>query len=265
MKILITGANGRIGRILRDDLTDHRLRLLTRSPIEPAELGESGGEPIESHAGDIADAEAIGPAFAGVDAVIHLAAASAVKSAWEDVVSANLVGARNVLECARRAGAGRLVYASTTHTVAGHERAAAPQLYELDATTTFGVEVEPRPDSLYGASKAFGEALGHWYSDAHGLRVISLRIGYVSGTPDDQFESPHQGEEELDLAELTMRKRMRAIWLSHRDCAQIFRRALESDLRWAVVYATSDNPRQIWDLEPARRLLGFAPQDRAPE
>jgi NAD+ dependent glucose-6-phosphate dehydrogenase len=253
MKILLTGATGRIGQIVRAELADHDLRLLTRSAID---------EP--SHVADIADFEAIRPAFAGVDAVIHLAAASAVGSEWEQVLPANIVGARNVYEAARLEGVAQVIYASTTHTVAGHERAAGPALYELDGEVTFGIELGPRPDSLYGASKVFGEALGRWYSDVHGLRVICLRIGYVSGRPDDEFESPGAGDPDIDPAELATRKRMRAIWLSQRDCAQLFRRAIASELAWAVVYGTSDNPRQIWDLEPARRLLGFVPRDTAP-
>ncbi|HWH36170.1 MAG TPA: NAD(P)-dependent oxidoreductase [Candidatus Limnocylindrales bacterium] len=256
MKILITGAGGRIGQLLRADLAEHDLRLLARSPIEDAAE--------EVVIGDVSDLEAIRPAFVGVESVIHLAAASEVGSDWRPVLSANIEGARNVLEAARLEGVPQLIYASTTHTVAGHERAAAPQVYELEQQQTFGIDIEPRPDSLYGASKVFGEALGRWYSDAHGLRVICLRIGYVSGRPDSDFESPYEGEEELDPGELKMRKRMRAIWLSRRDCARLFRAALASDARWAVVYATSDNPRQIWDLEPARRLIGFEPLDSAP-
>jgi NAD+ dependent glucose-6-phosphate dehydrogenase len=259
MKILITGATGRIGEILRADLAEHDLRLLTRSEIDDA--GEA-----ETHTADIADLESIRPAMRDVDSVIHLAAASAVDSEWEQVLPANIIGARNIYEAARLEGVPQVIYASTTHTVAGHERAAAPELYELDAGTTFPADIDPRPDSLYGASKVFGEALGRWYVDVHGLRVVCLRIGYVSGQSDHDFESPYEGgEQRLDPKELTMRKRMRAIWLSHRDCTQLFRRALESQVDWAVVYATSDNPRQIWDLEPARRLLGFAPADSAPE
>ncbi|HVM31301.1 MAG TPA: NAD(P)-dependent oxidoreductase [Candidatus Limnocylindrales bacterium] len=258
MKILITGATGRIGKILRERLSDHQLRLLGRSEVE-----DPGN--AETHIADITDLDSLRPAFRNIDAVIHLAAASAVDSKWEQVLPANIVGVRNVYEAARLEGVGRVVYASTTHTVAGHERAAAPALYELDATTTFPVDVEPRPDSLYGASKVFGEALGRWYVDVHGLRVICLRIGYVSGEDDEDFESPYEGEERLDRRELATRKRMRAIWLSHRDCVELFRRALVADVDWAIVYGTSANPRQIWDLAPARRLLGYQPRDSAPE
>jgi NAD+ dependent glucose-6-phosphate dehydrogenase len=254
MKIAITGANGRIGRLLQAALeAEHDVRPVTRSAAEPP-----------ARQADLTDLEALRHAFEGTQAVIHLAAASAVRSSWEEVLPANLVGVRNVYEAARLEGVEQVVYASSTHTVAGHERAAAPAIYDLDAGTIFGIAAEPRPDSLYGASKVFGEALGRWYSDVHGLRVICLRIGYVSGLSDAEFESPRAGEEDLDPQQLQVRKRMRAIWLSRRDCVELFRRALASERRWAVVYATSNNPRQIWDLRPARELLGFEPRDGAP-
>ena len=250
--ILITGADGLIGSILRRELADLELRLLTRAPIE-----------APSHVADIAELDAIAPAFAGVEAVIHLAAESSPQAAWSELVGPNVIGLRNIFEAARLAGVGRVVYASSTHVVAGHERAAAPALYELDDTRRFGVDVPVRPDSLYGATKAFGEVLGRYYADAHGLAVICLRIGWVWGGPDEEFLG---GQDERDLADWQRQfhRRSRAIWLSQRDCGQLFRRALAADVRWAVVYGTSDNPRQIWDLEPARRLLGFRPQDSAP-
>jgi nucleoside-diphosphate-sugar epimerase len=216
-----------------------------------------------SHVADITDLDAIAPAFAGVESVVHLAAESSPQADWPDLLGPNVIGLRNVFEAARRAGVGQLVYASSTHVVAGHERAAAPQIYELDDERVFGT-AEIRPDSLYGATKAFGEALGRWYADEHGLHVICLRIGWVWDGPDDEFMA-RRDQHRLTAEQRAFRRRSRAIWLSQRDCGQLFRRALTAhDLRWAVVYGTSDNPRQIWDLEPTRRLLGFAPQDRAP-
>ena len=58
--------------------------------------------------------------------------------------------------------------------------------------------------------------------------------------------------------------RMRAKWLSQRDCAELFRCALEADVRWAVAFGTSNTPRQLWSLAEARRLLGYEPKDAAP-
>ena len=251
--ILITGAEGRIGGVLRRELADLPLRLLTRTPIEQP-----------SHIADIADLDGIRPAFDGVASVIHLAAASSPRADWPEVLASNVIGTRNVLEAARLAGVRRVVLASSTHAVGGHERAAAPALYELDDPRTFGADIEPWPDSAYGASKLFGEALGRWYADAHGLSVICLRLGWVWEGPDAEFMA-RPPEQQLTDEMRRFRRRSRAIWLSQRDCGRLFRAGLAAEgIGWAVVYGTSDNPRQIWDLEPARRLLGYQPLDRAP-
>lgn len=201
-----------------------------------------------SHLADVADYDALRPAFDGIDSVIHLAGASEVDSTWEDVLQANIVGTRNVFAAAADAGVAQVVYASSTHAVAMHEREAAPQVYDIEDARVFDESVPLRPDSLYGASKAFGEVLGRFYSERHGLRVICVRIGWVNNG-----RLPQGGS-----------RRAAALWLSDDDCVQLFRRALEADdVRYAIVYGTSDNARQIWDLSSARRLLGFDPRDGA--
>jgi len=179
------------------------------------------------------------------------------------VLAANIVGAYNVFEAARRAGVARVVFASSTHAVGMYDEENAPALYRLEDERTFDEQAALRPDSLYGASKAFGEVLGRFYSDRHGLSVICLRIGFVTPTDDSGFLSPR----DVDARDRAQARRARAIWLSHSDCAHLFDRAIDADasLRWAIAYGTSDNPRQIWDLDSARRLLGYSPQDRAPE
>lgn len=225
---------------------------MTRQPIDAV-----------SHVADIADLAAIQGAFEGADAVIHLAAEASPRADWSAVLESNIVGARNVFEAARLAGVRRVVFASSTHTVTGHERAAAPAIYALDDERAFGVDAEPWPDSLYGASKLFGEALGRWYADVHGLSVVCLRIGWVWEGRDEDFLAAPPADLSEELRRF--RRRARAIWLSHRDCGRLFRAAIEAvGIDWALVYGTSDNPRQIWDLEPARRLLGYRPLDRAP-
>jgi NAD+ dependent glucose-6-phosphate dehydrogenase len=252
---LLTGANGLIGRVLRRELSDrYDFRLMTRSPID---------EP--SHVADIADLEAIAPAFEGVAAVVHLAAASAVDSDWQDVLPANIVGAYNVFEAARRQGVEQVVYASTSHVVGMYEREAVPDIYDLDDPRSYDADVALRPDSLYGASKGLGELIGRLYVERHGLRVICLRIGMIV---DDEPLRPPADRHTLntDSDEIKGWRRTRTIWISQRDCAQLFDRALSADdVGWAVVYGTSDNPRQIWDLRGARQVLGYRPQDSAPE
>jgi len=251
-RVLITGAGGTIGTVLRRRLRErYQLRLLAHEEIdEPAVIA------------DISDGAAIRPAFEGIDVVLHLAAAANVDSTWDQLLAPNVVGAYNVFEAARAAGVRRVVFASSTHAVGMHGVEAAPELYRLDDERVFSDEVALRPDSLYGASKAFGEILGRYFSERHGMSVICLRVGFVSPAANEAFRSPR----ELPERQRAAGPRAGAIWLSHRDCAALFAAAIDAQpaLKWAVAYGTSDNPRQVWDLSSARRLLGYHPRDRAP-
>jgi nucleoside-diphosphate-sugar epimerase len=205
---------------------------------------------VPSHVADIADLAAILPAFEGVDSVVHLAAAADVDSTWEEVLASNIIGTRNVFEAARLAGVAQVVFASSNHVVGMYEQDGKPEIYRADIDKPLVDEgPAPRPDSLYGVSKGFGELIGRYYVERHGLRVVCLRIGWVW----DRDEPP------------TNHAQAEAIWLSHRDCAQLVRRALEADqVDWAVVYGISNNPRGFWSLDGARRILGYEPQDSPP-
>lgn len=239
MQILVTGAEGLIGTAVRRELGERfELRALTYRPAD-----------FPSFVGDIRHLDEILPAFAGVDAVVHLAASASERSSWEEVLGNNIVGTRNVFEAAHRSGVGRVVFASSNHAVGVYEQEAAPDVYRLDHPLVIGEGVAPRPDSLYGVSKVFGETLGRYYADVHGLRVVCLRIGSVRR---DDDPCAHE-----------LPQRMRALWLSQRDCAELIASALTADVRYAIVNGTSDNPRELFSLRGAREL-GFEPRDRAP-
>jgi nucleoside-diphosphate-sugar epimerase len=156
------------------------------------------------------------------------------------------------------------VFASSNHVIGMYEREAAPEIYDADDRREYDEGVEPRPDSLYGVSKGFGELIGRYYADRFGLHVICLRIGSVVDQPDADVMHDLARPTD-DPAELERRRRTGAIWLSHRDCAELVARAIDADaVRWAVVYGVSDNARRFWDLASARELLGYRPQDGAP-
>lgn len=252
-KVLVTGANGLIGGIVRRYLRGtYELSYLTREPAA-----------YESHVANLCDLEAIQPAFAAMDAVVHLAASSAVDSSWEDVLADNIIGTRNVFEAARVAGVPRIVFASSSHVVGTYEREGAPAIYDLGDARVYDERVSIRPDSLYGASKAFGEALGRLYSDQFGIHVVCLRIGSVRASPTPtRSDDGGIGPAPAGFADTS--ERLRATWLSYGDCAELIRCALDSDARWAIAYGTSDNPRQLWDLRSARDLLAYHPRDAAP-
>ena len=142
-RVLITGAAGGIGRMIRPLLRGvyPSIRLSDIVDIEP----EAGEEFVKADLADLARLERI---CAGVDGVIHLGASS-VEDQWEPVLSNNIVGCYNLFEAARRQGVQRIVFATTNHVVGFYRR-----------QRTIDHTVMPRPDSRYGVSKAFGEALG---------------------------------------------------------------------------------------------------------
>lgn len=228
-KVLMTGASGMIGVSLRDLLKDrYALRLQERpggKSIGPALDGE---EIVQA---DVADLDSMRAAVRGCDAVIHLAASSAVSTPWEDALQNNIVGMYNVLEAMRQEGVGRMVFATTNH-VTGY--------YELKGRPCYP-DMPVRPDGYYGASKAFGEALARFYVDEHGLAVICLRIGSWQPEP-------------LNVRHLST-------WLSPRDMAQLAWRSIETPLNWGIFYAISGNTRRYWDIGPTQEQLGYVPDD----
>ncbi len=251
-RVLVTGAEGMIGTAVREHLAGrYELTSLTLTPQE-----------FPSHVGDIAELDAIRPAFEGVDAVVHLAASAAVETPWDDVLHNNIVGTYNVFEAARLAGVSRVVFASSNHVVGMYELDGAPAVYDPDDERSYDHTAEIRPDSLYGVSKAYGEALGRMYMERYGLRVFCLRIGAVR-----EHDDPTAGTAIplIDLDAEGQRNRLRAVWLSKRDCAELIASCLDAeDVSWAVVYGVSGNPRRFWDLTHARALLGWEPEDAAP-
>ena len=244
-KVLITGMSGLIGGLLRrhlEGLGGYELSALNRRRVEGVECFQA----------DIADLEAIKPAFEGQDVVVHLAA-SLDGSNWESQLSSNVIGAYNVYEAARLAGVKRVVFASSGATIVGFELVppynaiAAGHYDEVPKDYTMITHEMVRPDRIYGAAKVWGEALGRHYSDAHGLSILCVRIGSVT-----QENRPR-------------RPRERAVYLSHRDISQILQKCIDApdDLLFDIFLATSNNKWGYRDLEHARQVLGFEPQDSA--
>ncbi|HLI50803.1 MAG TPA: NAD(P)-dependent oxidoreductase [Thermomicrobiaceae bacterium] len=228
-RVLITGAAGRIGSELAARLIDrYDLRLLYHHAV-PAQ------PPVPDYVvADIAREAELAPAMGGIDAVVHLAGEPSTGADWESVHRANIIGTYNVFETARRAGASKIVFASTNHVMGMYDRDHAWPVYADQAV---------RPDSLYGVSKAFGESLARHYVDRYGMSIICLRIGWFLPRPHD----------EIGLW----------MWLSPRDCAQIVWRSIESELPFGIFYAISNNSRRHWDITDAMERLGYRPEDDA--
>ena len=137
-------------------------------------------QPFESVVADVTDLGALVRGFTEVHAVIHLAAAAGLSAEWEDVLSSNIVGTRNVFEAARLTGVKAVVFASSGHVLGLAEERAGTELYPLQDDRVFEESAPVEPDSVYAASKVFGEALGRFYSESFGLRVVCVRLGTVT-------------------------------------------------------------------------------------
>ena len=221
--ILITGAGGGVGTFLRKELAGkYTLRLSDFRTLKPG-----AGETFVQ--GDIANMDDMLRATEGVDAFVHLGGYS-VEGAWDDILNANIIGCYNAFEAARRNGVKRVLFATSNHAVG---------FYRRDQVIDDHVYI--KPDSRYGVSKVFGEALGSLYADKYGMEVFCMRIGNVGTRPID--------------------KRRLSIWISPRDMAQLVTIGIEHPgIRFEIVYGVSGNRRSWYDNANALRL-GYRPAD----
>ena len=247
-KVGITGAGGRVGRTLTDGLADrYELTLFIRKtrPVTSRSL-----KVVEAN---LAKKDEVKGIFEGLDAVIHLAADPHTQSAWESVLQDNIVATYNVLEEALRAGLKRVIFASTNHVQNGYAMAQTPTSLDPSFTESgrlIKLSDPPAPDSYYGVSKLFGEDLGRYYSRLHGLEFISVRIGWSAPK---EF-SAKQSEKSREM-------HLRALFLSYRDCINLFIRTLEVETDFLVVYGISNSRNPIFDLAETKEKLGYEPQD----
>lgn len=226
-RLLLTGAAGGLGRVLRPRLQRYceHLRLTDIAPLGPAAAGE------ECVTLDLADGPGVQSLLTGVDAVVHLGGIS-TEQAWDPILSANIVGLYNLYEAARKNGVKRVLFASSNH-VMGFWR----QDQVVDAASA------PRPDGLYGLSKAFGEDLARLYWDRFGIETLVLRIG-------SSYPEPST-------------RRMLSTWLSYDDLERLVVAGLTAPVvGWSVVYGISDNAAAFYDNRLARHI-GYRPRDSA--
>ena len=221
--VLITGAAGDIGTHLSRELAGrYTLRLSDRRPLKPPK----GQTFVKADISRMPDALRI---TRGVDAIVHLGGYS-VEGPWSAILQANIIGCYNVFEAARKNGVKRIIFPTSNHAVGFYRRD-----YTIDH------RVYPKPDSRYGVSKVFGEALGSLYADKYGMEMYMIRIGNVGPAPID--------------------KRRLSIWISPRDIAQLVSIGIDHPgIKFEIVYGISGNKRAWYDNANAFRL-GYKPQD----
>lgn len=224
-RLLITGAAGGLGSLARRRLTGlaATLRLSDIAPLGTAAAHE------ELAPCDLADFPAVQALVAGCDGIVHFGGVS-VERSWAEILPANIVGTYNIYEAARLQGVKRIFFASSNHAIGFYKRET-----RIDATDPV------RPDSLYGVSKCFGEALARYYYDKYGVETAVVRIGSCFPEPKDH--------------------RMMATWLSEDDLVRLVERVFTAPrLGYATVFGASDNEEQWWDNRCAG-FLGWRPKD----
>lgn len=229
-RVVLTGGAGRIGRTVREALAG-------RWDLRATDLTAGDG----AEALDVTDLDACRAAFAGADAVVHLAANPSPTATFDDLLGPNVVGAYTVARAAADAGVRRLVLASSLHAQSG-----------LPGSVQRRSDDQPRPGNLYGATKAWSEALGAMTAATTSTSVVALRIGYFGVERPAPDTALHE----------------RIAWLSGRDAAELVRAAVEADLPtgvdgFVVALGVSANRHNVAELGATRRAIGYAPVDDA--
>ncbi|HLF77385.1 MAG TPA: NAD(P)-dependent oxidoreductase [Dehalococcoidia bacterium] len=245
-RVLITGAAGRIGTMVRQALAyTYDLKGIDIRPIEG----------FDSFVANMTDYASIRPAFEGMDVVIDLANNPSGGLSWEEAYANNIPSSYNCLRAAQEAGVKRYILTSSNRATEGYERdepyasicrgeyaGLQPGSFPL-ITPAMPV----RPNGPYGIGKCLAEAAARYFSDYHGMSCICLRLGTV-----------HGGEEPRAIRQF-------ATLLTPRDLQQLYRCAVEApdDLRFATFYGVSNNRWRFWEISDAERLIGFRPHDDA--
>jgi len=248
-KVLITGASGLIGGLVVKHLGDkYEFSGLSRRKVEG----------IPHRQADVADAAAIRPAFDGIHTVLHLAAANQPHQVfnWDETMRGTVQGTINVYEAAREAGVQRIVHLSS---------GCAQLAYEWDNSLPYGmlatgpddklpatwpmVELDwpVRPDSPYAIGKLFGEHLGRYYADKHGISTLVIRLGGVFADDKPELRRHYCG------------------YLSQADCLQVIDKCLSApmELKFDIFNAISENKYKWRSTEHTKEVLGWAPTGSA--
>lgn len=224
-RILLTGAAGGLGRVLRERIKPWA-EVLRLSDLADLGAAREGEEIVQCN---LADKAAVLALMEGVDAVLHFGGIS-VEAPFEAIMQANILGTANLYEAVHKAGVKRVVFASSNHAVGFYR-----------TTDMVDASMPTRPDSMYGVSKCFGESLSRYYYDRFGIETVCLRIG-------SSFPAP-------------INKRMMSTYFSYDDLVEMLRCALFAPrVGHTIAFGMSDNAAAWWDNRHAA-FLGFRAKD----
>lgn len=233
-RILVTGSEGKMGKILLPALANEYE--VFGLDIKPSSQANTLRIDITNETDLTTAFKKVAPQF-----VIHLASNPNEFASWEEIYAPNILGTRNIYECAKEVGVKRVIFVSSTHLVGSY--AGYPE-GPLGDNRIFTVNDPVRPDSYYGLSKGFGELLARQFFDLHQLESICIRIGAFRPAG---LEGTHD--------------RYRNIAISITDLIQLFRKSLQAQISFGIYFGISNNPNSYLDISNAREELGYLPQD----
>ncbi|MEX1019591.1 MAG: NAD(P)-dependent oxidoreductase [Litorilinea sp.] len=237
--VLVTGAAGAIGRNVCEQLQarGHTVRGFDINP---------NPDVPDFIQANLTDAAAVQQAMQDIDTVVHLAAYPVDADFMTVLLEPNVIGLYQVCNAAREASVRRLILASTIQTVWGFP---PDKFIRIEDGTLVG--------NHYALSKVWAEQMGDMYARVHNMEVINVRILWLARSQEhaEALEKSGHGVN---------------IYFSHDDAKRFFQCAVEADQpkpgECVTVFAGSkplNQPRV--DMEPARRILGYEPQDTFPE
>lgn len=249
-EIAITGAAGRVGREAVEAFDDENLTLFTHSETDD----------LDSKTLEITDQDEFMDALEGrdVDVLIHLAANPSPRAEWDEVREPNVDGVYNAFEAAAENDLERIVYASSNHAVnMGNVVSPIRPESTVGKPDIVRPDDEMDPDTYYGVTKVFGEAMGHYYANRHGLDVVNLRIGWLL--------SEEELAEEIADRDAAGERYARAMWLSPDDCRRVIRAAATTTLESTplTAHGISDNAERFLSLSETMLELGYRPKDNS--
>lgn len=223
MRILVTGAAGRVGSTVAKGLLD-RYDVRGHDRVEMSYLDDT----IIS---ELDDFTAVLKATRNIDAIAHIGGLPGGNE-WEPMLQSNFIGTYNVFEAARQNGVKRIAYAS---------RAGVLGLYPRSKTRT--MDMTTTPVGIYTVSKVFAEALAHSYAHQYDMEMVCIRIGNFK-LERDQPEHPHH----LSHSDCV---RVFEQALTH------------PGVKFEIVFGVSGSNWPLYDMEHGKRVIGYEPQDYA--
>ena len=227
MKLVLTGAAGRLGSYLREPLAQLADEFISTDIVDDIGNLYDGERYMKADLAELDDMMAV---LKGADMVVHMGA-YADEGPFEKLLGPNFVGAYNVWEAAYQNGVKRVIYGSSIHAVGMHPK-----------NEFIGTDAPHRPDTFYGLAKCFAEDLGRMYWDKRGVESVHMRI--------------------LSCAQVTGARALGS-WLSYDDLIQLVQRCIEKPVTgFSVIYGVSNNDRVPVDNSKAS-FIGYRPKDNA--